>query len=135
MNIVDMLINDEGLKLKPYRCQAGKLTIGVGRNLEDRGISSEEAVYLLRNDIQECIKDLEQSVFRGVWTRFPEHARVVFTNMRFQLGYSGFRGFRKMIAAARVMDWPEVATQMKDSAWYTQTTARATRLIRIIERL
>ncbi|NBW16869.1 MAG: lysozyme, partial [Caulobacteraceae bacterium] len=29
----------EGERLKPYRCTAGKLTIGVGRNLDDRGIT------------------------------------------------------------------------------------------------
>jgi hypothetical protein len=27
------LIRHEGLRLKPYRCTAGKLTIGIGRNL------------------------------------------------------------------------------------------------------
>jgi len=37
--LVDQIIEHEGLKLKPYHCPAGKLTIGVGRNLEDKGIS------------------------------------------------------------------------------------------------
>ena len=46
-----LLIYHEGLRLGVYRCPAGKLTIGVGRNLEDRGITEEEAYYLLRNDI------------------------------------------------------------------------------------
>ncbi len=27
------LVRHEGLRLKPYRCTAGKLTIGIGRNL------------------------------------------------------------------------------------------------------
>ncbi len=46
------LIRHKGLKLKPYRCTAGKLTIGVGRNLDDCGISQTEAYVLLENDIQ-----------------------------------------------------------------------------------
>ncbi len=33
------LVRHEGLKLKPYRCTAGKLTIGIGRNLDNCGIS------------------------------------------------------------------------------------------------
>ena len=33
----------EGLSLKPYRCPAGKLTIGYGHNLEANGISEEIA--------------------------------------------------------------------------------------------
>lgn len=45
------LIRDEGLRLKPYHCTAGKLTIGYGRNLDDNGISEEEALSMLRNDI------------------------------------------------------------------------------------
>ena len=38
------LIEHEGLEQKVYRCTAGKLTIGVGRNLEDKGITEEEAL-------------------------------------------------------------------------------------------
>ena len=45
------LIVHEGLKLYPYRCSANKLTIGVGRNIEERGIAEDEALYLLNNDI------------------------------------------------------------------------------------
>lgn len=43
------LIRDEGLRLKVYHCTAGKLTIGVGRNLEDNWFSSNEVAYLLEN--------------------------------------------------------------------------------------
>lgn len=59
-SIEDQLILHERLKLKPYRCSAGKLTIGVGRNLEDKGISEEEALFLLRNDIAEAELQLTQ---------------------------------------------------------------------------
>lgn len=41
------LIRDEGLRLKPYRDTVGKLTIGVGRNLDDVGITKDEAMHLL----------------------------------------------------------------------------------------
>ena len=57
----DMLVRHEGLRLKPYRCPAGRLTIGVGRNLEDKGISSSEAFNMLANDIVECEDDLKKS--------------------------------------------------------------------------
>ena len=32
--IKKQLVRHEGLRLKPYRCTAGKLTIGYGRNLD-----------------------------------------------------------------------------------------------------
>lgn len=47
MNIIKMLIRHEGLRLKPYKDSVGKLTIGVGRNLDDKGITKEEAMHLL----------------------------------------------------------------------------------------
>ena len=133
--IVKDLIRDEGLRLKPYRCTAGKLTIGIGRNIEDKGITESEARYLLNQDIFECKRDLESLFTNQVWMFFPEDVIRVFVNMRFQLGGNGFRKFKRMITAARMHNWNEVARQMRDSRWYRQTTNRAERLIVMIERL
>lgn len=55
MLLKQILIQHEGLRLFPYKCTAGKLTIGVGRNLETRGITHDEAIYLLENDIDEVL--------------------------------------------------------------------------------
>jgi lysozyme len=52
--IQEQLVRHEGLRLKPYRCTAGKLTIGIGRNLDDRGISQKEAYAMLERDIKDC---------------------------------------------------------------------------------
>lgn len=43
----DQLIIDEGLRLKPYRCDSKKITIGIGRNLEDNPLSPDECTMLL----------------------------------------------------------------------------------------
>ena len=40
-NLIDQLINDESCMHQLYICTAGKKTIGVGRNLDDNGISHE----------------------------------------------------------------------------------------------
>ena len=37
--LTETLIRHEGLRLEPYRCTEGKLTIGVGHNLDDNPIS------------------------------------------------------------------------------------------------
>ena len=50
-NLIAQLKRHESLELKPYKCTSGKLTIGVGRNLEDIGITEQEAELLLLNDI------------------------------------------------------------------------------------
>ena len=40
--IVNRLEFHEGLRLEPYRCTRGKLTIGIGRNTEDNPFTAEE---------------------------------------------------------------------------------------------
>ncbi|MCK9592700.1 MAG: hypothetical protein M0Q91_11915 [Methanoregula sp.] len=47
--ILQQLKIDEGVKLKPYYCSEDKLTIGIGRNLEDRGLDRNEMLYLIYN--------------------------------------------------------------------------------------
>lgn len=134
MNILQIkkqLINHEGLKLKPYRCTAGKLTIGVGRNIEDVGISEDEAMMMLENDIDACVDDL-----RGMFPDFDlfsnniQHALI---DMRFQLGPKRFRGFRMMNQAIKNKDWLKMIKQMKDSEWYSQAPNRANDLIRMVQ--
>ena len=53
--LTEQLMVHEGLKLQPYKCTAGKLTIGVGRNLDDVGITDIEAKFMLENDVARCM--------------------------------------------------------------------------------
>ena len=64
-SLENQLIDHEGLELKPYQCTADKLTIGVGRNIEDRGITEDEARYLLKNA---WLLDLMLFVSGCLWT-------------------------------------------------------------------
>jgi len=41
-----MLVIDEGIELTPYKCTANKWTIGVGRNLSDKGLTLDEVMYI-----------------------------------------------------------------------------------------
>jgi len=126
----DLLIQHEALRLKPYRCPAGKLTIGIGRNLEDKGISREEALLMCENDILEAIHDLK-SIFN--WEYIDEIRQLVLVDMRFNLGPGGFRTFVKMIVAVRVGDHEEAAAQMKDSAYFKQVGSRGLRLYNMMK--
>jgi len=132
LKVQEMLIAHEGMRFTPYRCTAGKLTIGVGRSLDTKGITKEEAIMLLNNDISECKRDLANLVFKGQFYKFPEPVQHVLMDMRFQLGWKGFRGFRKMIIAFKELNYEEAIVQMMDSAWYGQTTNRANELIEMI---
>mgnify|MGYP001563460022 CR=1 FL=1 len=121
------LIVDEDLRLKPYRCPAGKLTIGVGRNLEDNGITREEAYYLLRNDVDICHKQLSLKV--PFYDRLPSDKKEILLNMCFNMGLTRLQGFRRMLAAMALNDWESAATEMADSNWAKQVGDRAKRLI------
>ncbi len=129
--IEKQLIDHEGLEKMVYRCPAGKLTVGVGRNLEDKGITEEEALFLLRNDIAECEDDL-----RSIFTEYDtldESRKRVLIDMRFNLGPSRFRQFKKLIAAVKEKDFSRAADEMKDSNWYRQVGKRAETLLEMMK--
>ena len=131
MSLVDDLVRDEGLELKPYTDTVGKLTIGIGRNLTDRGISEEEARYLLRNDIKIVQYELRQA--KGPWLYdLPDDVRRALLNMAFNMGVPRLMNFKKMWAALEVGDYEEAAAQALDSVWANQVGARAIRIAELI---
>lgn len=117
---------DEGRKKRPYRCTAGKLSIGVGRNLEDRGLRDDEIDLLLKNDVSEAIGECRR-LFRN-FDQLSEVRQEVLVNMMFNLGYDRLAGFRKMRDAIHAGDWKEAGRQMLDSKWADQVGPRAIRL-------
>ncbi|WP_440053154.1 glycoside hydrolase family protein [Pseudoalteromonas sp. T1lg65] len=117
----------EGKRHKPYRCSAGKLTIGVGRNLDDRGLSDEEIEYLLENDIK--------AVHRALLTKYPEFTQLsetrqkVLLDMAFNLGINGLFKFKRMFAALKANDFEKAAAEMLDSRWASQVGMRSKTLV------
>ena len=123
------LIRDEGIRTKPYQCPAGKLTIGVGRNLDDLGITTAEAMTLLDNDIERINRELDANL--SWWRGRPEHVQRGMANMAFQLGINRLLGFKKMLSALHAGDYETAQAEGKDSAWYKQTPARAERVLNL----
>jgi GH24 family phage-related lysozyme (muramidase) len=54
--IRNQFIDFEGLRLKPYTCPAGYLTVGVGRNLETNGLSYHEMLSLINGNMERKIR-------------------------------------------------------------------------------
>lgn len=126
----DELIRDEGLRLRPYRCTGGALTIGVGRNLDVRGIRDDEARFMLHNDMAEVWTDLKRVM---PWVEQLNDARQrVLVNMAFNLGTNGLVQFRKTLAAVKAGQYERAAEMMLDSLWADQVGARAQRLSRMM---
>ena len=127
----EQLVHHEGLRLKPYRCSAGKLTIGVGRNLEDVGLTEEEALLLLGNDISRVITELDQNI--PAFSSLDEIRKRVLVDMGFNLGISRLLKFHRMLAALEAGDWSQAAVEMMDSRWARQVGSRAERLKLMME--
>lgn len=125
MNVYDVLRRDEGLRLKPYHCTAGALTIGYGRNLDAVGISYDEAEMMLARDV--AASEREAAIYP--WFAGLDAARrAVVVCMLFNLGAAGFRKFRATHAALARGDYAAAARQMLASKWAGQVGARAERL-------
>lgn len=122
----DQLILHEGLELKSYTCSAGYVTLGVGRNVEELGITEDEARYLLDNDILRVAKELDNAM--PWWRDMSEVRQRVVVDMVFNLGITRFLNFKNAINAMQEEDWEEAAAQMLDSRWADQVGQRATRL-------
>jgi lysozyme len=121
------LIRHEGLRLFPYRDSVGKLTIGVGRNLDDVGVSAVEAYTLLDNDLDRTIGHLV--------TRYPawfvgldDARQAAIINVAFNLGPAKFATFSKAIAALDRGDWLEASSELLVSRWASQVGRRAVEL-------
>lgn len=124
-DLIAQLIRHEGLKLLPYTDSVGKLTIGVGRNLTDVGISREEAIELLNNDIDHAVADL--ATFPWFTTLDAVRQRVM-VDFRFNLGPRRFRSFKRMLSAMAKGEYETASVCMLDSVWADQVGKRALRL-------
>lgn len=126
MDLKSLLLKHEGKKAKLYYDTRGIGTIGVGRNLEDVGLSDDEIMYLLDNDIKRVLNDC--------WHHLPwfgdltQERQYVVISMVFNLGINGFLGFKKMIAAIQREDWQGAAMEMINSQWAVQVGQRAAEL-------
>jgi lysozyme len=121
--LIEQLKIHEGMKLKPYKCTAGKLTIGIGRNLEDVGISEDEASMLLRHDIQEATRQLLHAF---PWMGDFNDARIsAMINFTFNVGIGTVKKFENTLSYMQSGDWDKAADEMMDSRWARQVGNRA----------
>ena len=118
--LIEELKRDEGVELKAYQDTEGIWTIGIGRNLQDVGVSMDEAEYMLANDIDVAVGELQRTFdwFEGL----SDARQRVCINMCFHLGLS------RLLAAMAVGDWETAGVEMLDSKWSRQVGARSTRL-------
>lgn len=126
------LVEHEDLKLKPYRCTAGKLTIGVGRNLDDKGISKDEALEMLGNDIDEFYSEITKAL--PWFLKQPEIVQRILLDMAFNMGTKGLLTFKNTLKYIENRQYDKAADNMIQSRWYRQVGIRSVRLVEMMRR-
>ena len=144
--LIDQLILHEGMVLEVYQDQLGIDTIGVGRNLEDRGITDGElafmnmlraeiyeqgiteahARFLLSNDIDIVEEELRNA--HECIERLDDVRIRILLDMAFNMGVPRLCKFKNMWAGIHDGDYVRASAEMLDSRWATQVGQRATRL-------
>ena len=149
--LLDKLVLHEGLELLPYKDSLGIDTIGIGRNLEHRGLSEEELVHIGKDISDICewgitkeqayylaendIKIVEEEVCKAhpCVVELDEIRQRVIIDMAFNIGVPRLNKFVKMWKAIDEQDFAEAKVQMLDSRWANQVGNRAVRLSNAME--
>ena len=113
-----------GQEIVPGYTVQGNPTIGYGRDLMTEGISKEEAMVLLRHDIDRAWREVT-SHLPWAESQLSVIRFAVLVNMAFNVGLQGLLGFTQMLSALQAGNYEQAAKAMLDSLWYQQTEGRA----------
>lgn len=130
----DLLVKHEGIILHAYQDSLDFWTIGVGRLIDARrggGISTKEAMYLLDNDIEEKVEDLNKVI--PWWKDLSDNVQIVLVNMTFNLGINGLLGFHHFLEALKNRNYEDASRYMLESRWAGQVGDRAIELSNMIK--
>lgn len=129
MNIRDLLKRHEGVRNKPYVDTAGKVTIGVGHNLTDIGLTNEQIEDLLTDDIERAETECHKyDWFAGL----SECRKAAVIDFQFNVGPGTFASFRTFIACMSRGDWDGAGAALEHSLWYKQVKARGPEIVNMI---
>lgn len=127
--LLDMLKRHEGVETHAYECSAGKITVGVGRNIDQDGgigLTEDEIDYLLQNDIERVMLEL---VSEYDWFNDLDDVRKdAMIDIAFNLGQTRLRLFKRALAAMEAGKYKDAATEFLDSKWAKQVGGRALEL-------
>lgn len=138
---IQRLCVNEGLKLKPYTCPAGHLTIGIGRNLEanplteeekayighsvKQGINEDQAFYLCRNDLKKVRTQLDKEL--PWWRDLNADRQFVMIDLCFNMGIKKLLQFQKTLQSIATGFYVKAGEQLMQSLYAKQVGKRAER--------
>lgn len=138
------LQQEEGKRLKAYKCTAGKNTIGIGFNFDAHDpvqiigrkltptstITDEECSKLFAYSLNLVMRDLDRNI--KWWRTKPVAVMYVLVSLCFNLGISGLLKFKNTLALIDADKYQQAAENLKKSKWYTQVKTRGPKLVSIL---
>jgi lysozyme len=124
------IMRDEGVRYKPYTCSAGRITIGIGHNLEDVGVPPHIVDALYEWDVAQVCKELSERI--PWWVDLDAVRQRALINMAFNLGVPRLMLFKNMLSALKNKDYDKAAEHALDSKWAQQVGSRAHRMSHMI---
>ena len=118
-----LIAANEGRRSKPYLCPAGKITVGIGRNLEDVGLSGKEIDLLFANDLKTA-RDACRRLFQQ-FDGIDERRQAALLDVAFNLGLPRLAKFKNMRMAVDEGNWSRAAAELLDSRYAEQVPNRA----------
>ena len=128
--LLSQVMRHEGFRDKPYLDSQGHQTVGYGRNLDANGISQDEAIHLLRHDLNIAEQELEKYQWFYQLSNVRKDALV---NMMFNIGATSFAKFHNMIDFLAERNYSRAAEEMLDSKYARQVKGRAKELAMQLE--
>ena len=145
MSLRDDLKRDEGVRCEPYKCPAGRWTVGCGHNMDaiplpddmalrlmhTGSITDEDVTNLLDADIKRSLRDC-RALYEG-FEDFSVARQDALANFVFNLGMGKAEQFVMTNAAIEREDWDEAARCILDSKWAGQVGERAQRIAKALK--
>jgi lysozyme len=130
----------EGIKDRVYVCPAGYKTVGIGSNLEAKGLGGKYRVgqkidkatidRFFASDLQEAEK-IARKTFPS-FDKQPKQVQILLTSLSFNLGQGGITKFKKFRAAIESKNYKVASAELKDSKWFRQTGNRGRDYVRVL---
>lgn len=120
----------EGRRKRPYIDTKGKITIGVGHNLSDRGLSDPAIDLILNEDILMSIRECESFPF---WNNLNEARQTALAELCFNLGFTKLRKFDTTLLLLAEGRYETAANNLNQTLWATQVQpSRRNRIVQMI---
>lgn len=126
-----LIRHHEGVRTHPYVDTVGKVTIGVGLNLTDRGLSVDEINLLFETDFQ--IAEGILDIWLPQWRDYSVKRQAALTSLAYNLGGPRLSQFVKLKAALQKQDFTTAAQEALQSKWAGQVGARAQEIADLIK--